>query len=416
MTQHTNSFKLIIVALFYLTHFAEALAQDTKILPEPEIISKQSIEGRLVIRYGNASKKQWGYKVPQKDYFLFLPVRSDLKNAPLRVVLHSAGGSGDKALDYAFNNHDWFHFYGSEDYHILYLDCRRNESSDWWWGYHEIKRNPNLYKDKLTPTETRILSTIEWVIQKYNVDPNRVYLSGISMGGSGSLGIGLCRGDIFAAISVAIPAGIEHMEFRMANGKHPDPPPLFNFSSHVDKWSKGQERLLPYFEKNRYPLFFAWGPFGHSSDVSTANPAVVEFPWLSIRRNEAYPVFTRASTDNVYPGFQNTTAQDQQGQINGYFRWKNLEDSAQHFAMELRLVKKEELKHPIEVPLESVASISLRRLQEFSICKGVVYKWSMWSSEEVIESGTVTVGEDGVLTIPAVTVSKIPRRMELSTE
>ena len=121
--------KLIAVTLVYLTLYADALAQDTKTLPDPEKISKQTTEGRLVIRYEHASNKQWGYKVPQKDYFHFLPAKSDLTDAPLRVVLHSAGGSGDKVLDYAFKNHDWFHYYGSDDYHFLYLDCRRI------WGF-----------------------------------------------------------------------------------------------------------------------------------------------------------------------------------------------------------------------------------------------------------------------------------------
>lgn len=204
------------------------------------------------------------------------------------------------------------------------------------------------------------------------------------------------------------------MESRMTNGKQLDPPPLVNLSSHVDGWSKGQERLLAYFEKNKYSLFFAWEPFGHSSDVSAANPAVVEFPWLSIRKNEAYPVFTGASTDNKYPGFNQRVAPDQSGQINGYFRWKNLEDSVQRFAMELRLIGKEELSRPIEAPTESVANISLRRLQNFEVRKGTIYKWSLRSGEDVLESGPVTVGEDGVLTIPSVTISKLPKLLEVT--
>jgi predicted esterase len=412
MSQHI---KIIAGAAVLLAQCTCLQALDANVLPEPEMISKQSLDGRQVIRYEHASRKQWGYEVPQKDYFNFLPAKADMKNAPLRVVLHSGGGSGDTALDFAFKNKGWFHFYEGDDYHVLYLDCRKNQDVDWWWGYHEIKRNPDRYKDKLTPTEQRVLGTIEWVARAYDVDRNRIYLSGISMGGSGSLGIGLLNGDIFAAISVCVPAGVEHMESRMTNGMQSDPPPLFNFSSHLDRWSKGQERLLAAFEKNKYSLFFAWAPFGHSSDVSTANPAVVEFPWLSIRKNEAYPVFTRASTDHRYPGFNQKTAPDQSGQINGYLRWKNLEDSAERFAMELRLIKKEELSRPIEVPMESVGSVSLRRLQTFEVRKGTSYQWSLRSGEDVLDSGSVTVGEDGVLTIPAVTISSLPKRLEVSS-
>jgi predicted peptidase len=174
--------KLIAGAAVFLAQFSCCQAE-VKILPEPEVVSKQTLDGRQVIRYEHASRTQWGYKVPQTDYFNFLPAKSDLKNAPLRVVLHSAGGSADRALDFAFKNKGWFHFYEGDEYHVLYLDCRQNKGIDWWWGYHEIKRNPEQYKDKLTPTEERVLATVEWVAREYNVDRNRIYLSGISMGG-----------------------------------------------------------------------------------------------------------------------------------------------------------------------------------------------------------------------------------------
>lgn len=404
--------RTVIGMLVTLMMFGHVFAQQSEELFQPKVVGEQTIEKRNVIRYEHDSIKPWGYKKAQKDYFYVVPAKSGIKNAPLRVVLHSAGHSGDKVLKDAFKHHDWFHYYGSEDYHILYLDCRKNKN-DWWWGYHEIKRNPKLYKDKLSPAEARVLSTVEWVIKKYNVDRNRVYLSGISMGGSGSLGIGLCRGDIFAAISVAVPAGIEHMEFRMAKGKFPDPPPTFNCSSHIDRWAKGQERLLSYFEKNKYPLYFAWGLFGHKSDVSAANAAVHKFPWLSIRKNEAYPVFTGASIDDQYPGFRNKTAADQKGQINGYFRWKNIEDSKKAFVMELRLVKATELKGAIKPPSEGKADVTLRRIQEFAIDAGAKLKWQMIREGKILQSGKVEADANGVVTIPAVIITGSPSQLKL---
>ena len=58
------------------------------------------------------------------------------------------------------------------------------------------------------PVERRVIDCVKWVIQTYEIDPNRVYLSGNSMGGSGTLGIGLRHGDVFAAIKANVPAGI----------------------------------------------------------------------------------------------------------------------------------------------------------------------------------------------------------------
>jgi poly(3-hydroxybutyrate) depolymerase len=67
-----------------------------------------------------------------------------------------------------------------------------------------------------TPVERRVVDTVKWVIAKYGIDPDRVYLTGISMGGSGTLGIGMRNGDVFAAIKASIPAGIEHVSHRMS--------------------------------------------------------------------------------------------------------------------------------------------------------------------------------------------------------
>ncbi|MCC7519963.1 MAG: hypothetical protein IT578_12360 [Verrucomicrobiae bacterium] len=378
-----------------------------------KLVNETKIEGRVVRRYEHDSAEVWGYAAPQNDYFYVVPARAPAEKAPLRVVLHSAGHSGDKVLKEAFEHHDQFHYYSDETAHVLYLDCAQHRDVDWWWGHHAIKRTPERYASALFPTEQRVLATIEWVIKQYEADRNRVYLSGISMGGSGSLGIGLRRGDLFAAISVAVPAGVEHMTFRMADGKHPDPPPLINISSHVDRWSKDQEKLLSYFEKNRFFLVFVWGPFGHKADVSSVNPAVYEYPWLSIRKDEAYPVFSHATTDQRYPGHNNKTAPDQEGQINGYFRWKTIEDTTHAFVMELRLVKKDELKRPIELPQEAVADITPRRLQNFVIQNGAGYLWSMTRTEKTLQSGRATADAGGVLTIPAVAISDTPAHLRI---
>ena len=79
------------------------------------------------------------------------------------------------------------------------------------------------------------------------------------------------------------------------------PPYVVDFSSPVDHWSKGQEILINSMQKAKCPLVFAFGPFGHTADISSANIAAVEFPWLNINKDQSYPVFTHAvSTDQVF--------------------------------------------------------------------------------------------------------------------
>jgi pimeloyl-ACP methyl ester carboxylesterase len=369
--------------------------------------------GRTVYRYEHESRDDWGYETPQTNWFNLVLTNTPVAKAALLVVLHCAGaaGNGDAQLPAACGPEDR-NFYGDGTFYVLCLDCSKNKR-DWWWGYDEIGRQRDRYKDELCPLEKRVLATIEWVIRTRDIDQNRVYLNGCSMGGSGSLGIGLNHGDIFAAVSVVVPAGTDHLKYRMANGKFADPPPLFNISSHLDGMAAGQDALLKFLQEKKYFVSFAWGPFGHTYNVSVANPAAYEFPWLAIRRNEAYPVFAHATTDNKFPALNNKTDPDQNGQINGYFRWRNIEDTADAFAMELRLVKKDELKRPVETPRESVADVTLRRLQKFAVAPGTAYKWSMRRGEQVRQSGTATADANGVLTIPAVTVTDTPADLRI---
>ena len=385
-------------------------ALDSPAMPTVTEGKESVINGHKVIRFEHDSGKEWGYEKPQKDYFYVIYPKTQVEGkVPLRIYLHSAGGSGESEL--AFN--DW-KMQDTESFYGLSLDCRGNQANDWWWGYDTIKKTPEQFKDKLYPTEQRVLATIAWMVSKFNIDPNRIYLHGISMGGSGSLGIGLRRGDVFAAISVTVPAGADHALFRMDGTQYPDPPPVFDFSSQNDQWSSNQADLINFCQKNRYFLAFSWGPLGHINDRTKFNPMVYEFPWFLIRKNEAYPAFTNASSDNIYPGFQNLTAADQSGQINGCFRWKNLVDTADQFAMELRLVRKEELKHPVETPTEAEADVTLRRLQNFRVEPKKTYHWQMTQNDKAVQSGEAKADEQGVLTISDIKISTTPASLEIT--
>lgn len=401
-------------AAFGLQQIGCVLVKQSTQLFKAEIVKELNIEGRKVVRYEYESVSQWKYEKPQRDYFyLFYPRHPQTESVPLHVILHSAGGSGESEMLLTSKRPYSIHAYTDESSYGLYLDCSNNQNTDFWWGYNSIKKNPELYTDQLTPTERRMLATIDWVKFFFNVDSNRIYLSGVSMGGSGSLGIGFCRGDIFAAISVAVPAGIDHALLRMTNRQHPEPPPVFDFSSQNDNWAKGQEKLIDYCKKNRYFFGFAWGAGGHMTDISQFSSAAFEFPWRFIRKNEAYPVFINASSDNSYPGFQNITAPDQRGQINGYFRWKNIMDKPDRFTMELRLVKKNELKKPEEVPTASISDITLRRLQQFNVRQGATYKWRIVSDGKSLQSGDIQADSENLLTIPKVKIQDQPAQLEL---
>lgn len=375
------------------------------ILPGIQVVTESEFRSRKLVQLSHDSHADWGYQKPQSDSFYLVHPKTVKPNSPLCVVLHSAGGKADESLKPTATQHHDRGFYGDDSFYILCLDCFQNQN-DWWWGHKSIESTPNEYQDKLSPTEKRVLASVEWAIAQHGIDRNRVYLNGISMGGSGSLGIGLIRGDVFASVAVIVPAFVKHQQLRSQMGSTADPPVLINFSSQLDPYAEGQELLLQSCQQQRYPMVFAWGPFGHTADVSSTNPAVFEFPWLKIRKDEAYPVFTKATTDNRYPGFKNSTDPDQSGQINGYFRWKSVEDSPARVVTDLRIVAPEELKRPIETPDVSVAQVTLRRLQKFSVKPGAKYHWTRSSDTTIVESGTVTADERSLVTVPELVISK----------
>jgi len=126
------------------------------------------------------------------------------------VYLHSAGGGGEVEVPLAVE----FAVKGGPDFYALAVNCTP-ATPEWWWGYYTIRDHKDLYLNSQTPTEARVMATIEWVVRHYNIDRNRIYLTGHSMGGSGSLGLGLRRGDVFASMNIGISAGIEHVIHRM---------------------------------------------------------------------------------------------------------------------------------------------------------------------------------------------------------
>ena len=377
--------------------------------------------GRKTVRYEHACLAEWGPVLTKRQYFYVMhPQNRKAAPAPLIVYLHSAGGNAETELKVGGE----FVRKAGPEFMGLMPNSPVN-GVEGWWGAHALKADKARYAQRLTPTEQRVLATLEWVIQKHNVDRQRIYLCGISMGGSGSLGLGMRHGDIFASIWTGVPAGAQHVMDRMhfpapvpataspsaretylrqVSGQGlPDAPPILNFSSHTDDWARDQPQLLRAVHDGRHALVFAWGPWGHTNSYERTNRAAYEFPWLQIRKNEAYPVFTDASTDQQYPG-NKPARPDPDGQINAFFRWKTLRDAADEFSMELRLVQQAELSAPITLPREATVDVSLRRLQQFKVQAGKTYAWTFGSNQ----SGKLRPDAAGLLTFPRLVLSAKP--------
>jgi pimeloyl-ACP methyl ester carboxylesterase len=365
---------------------------------------------RKLDTFQHGVKKEWGYAVPQKDTFLVLHPKEPRARAPLYVVLHSAGHDVNSCLACTakVGNHDIYH--APADFYALYLDCRANKG-DWWWGIEKYK-GPDV-----CPTEKRVLDTVNWVVKEYGLDADRVYLCGNSMGGSGALGIGTRHGDVFAAVKANVPARVEHVSSRMYFGTAvpagvtiPDPPIVVDYSAPNDSWAKGHEAFAKAMNDRKYPLFLYWGPFGHANNheqILKVNDLINSFDWLAVKRNELYPVFTSASTNDPLPWPDQLTSK-KSGQVNAFFRWKGASDTADAAEVQLFLVKPTDLKTAFTIPTEATADVTLRRLQKFRAAPGATVTWAFGKA-----TGEVKADAQGCVTVPGLKVTAEPTLLTL---
>jgi len=409
-----------IVPVVFLLAGLTLRAEEAEWIPTKDATKGKDLAaiGRAVDVYQHDTKPEWGYKAPQKDTFVVVHPTGARKNAPLYVVLHSAGHDVMSCVKCTseVGNHDIYR--SPDDFYALYLDCRANKGDWWWGGMHAkdeglIKRNSG--GDPM-PVERRVIDCVKWVMQAYEIDANRVYLSGNSMGGTGTLGIGMRNGDLFAAIKANVPAGIEHVSQRMyfppqtvpKELKIPDPPVAVDYSAQNDGWSFGHERFVQAMNDRKYALYFYWGPFGHannSAQIMKVNDLIDSFDWLGVKKNEAYAVFTNASGNSKLP-WPDRLKEKEAGQVNAFFRWKNLSDAKDKVEMSLYLTT--DLKTTFEIPKEASADVSLRRLQNLSVQPGESLKWTFGAA-----TGEVKADAEGILTVPQLKISGKPETLTL---
>lgn len=135
------------------------------------------------------------------DYLLFLPQdykpRSP-KRWPLILFLHGAGERGTNVWLVAKHGPPKI-VKGKPDFPFIVVSpqCPPRQ----WW------------------TPESVLALLENVTGKYKVDPQRIYLTGLSMGGYGTWSLGLAHPERFAAIA-PICGGGEPLGIEMSQGQH----------------------------------------------------------------------------------------------------------------------------------------------------------------------------------------------------
>jgi poly(3-hydroxybutyrate) depolymerase len=135
----------------------------------------------------------------EQPYGLYLPKDYDpAKKYPLVMMLHGAGSNHRLALRRVFGKSNaedetdveasrYFPAWDDVDY-IVASPLARGTA-----GYQGVP-------------EQDVYDVLDDVKMRFSIDENRIYLTGLSMGGGGTLWIGLTRPDIWAAIAPVCPA------------------------------------------------------------------------------------------------------------------------------------------------------------------------------------------------------------------
>ena len=421
---------------------------------------------RAVDWYRHAGDPAWGD--PETDFVdrfsVAKPVDGDCAGRPLLVVLHWRGaGWPERGVDMQTRLADEKDrvFSAPDDFYVLMLDDIRDYHVLWnrrhaqyWWGATAAYAGPSVddvarLRGRVTPCEKRVMASVEWTIDRYGIDRNRVYLCGNSMGGQAAYAMGLAHGEVFAAVNANVPATVWFAAARLgfvnddgtdirdwdASG-FAEPPVCVEWSAVDDVWSRDREVIVRNLVKRKWPHLVLWGDYGHCGSVSKArlkNDLVQKFDWLSIRRDAAYPVFTHASCDDRLPwpfktwkphtcwfsGWKGDIDRAEMaiaegtspvGQINGFFRWRNIRDDGERLEMELRIAPPEELETRHFAPPEAaLADVTVRRVQSPVLAAAPRVRWSFGPA-----SGIAVRDAHGALTIPNLGITRAPRNLVLS--
>ncbi len=297
----------------------------------------------------------------------------------------------------------------------------------WWSGYCDSY--PSVASGTVVNySENMLLHMIHWAEAAFPVDPNRVFLNGGSMGGTGSISFGMRHPELIAGIYAQVPQvnpglpGIGWSQTQLQgiwgtvanNLPSSDGPGIWdrmNMTRYVADHeedlpflkvqnSKNDATLLwfqePDFYRNlnasRHGFICAWGQGGHGSSSTGLPSAFLSFDiYGKIYRNCSYVAVSNSSANNN-PGNGDPLDGDDVGQMNAGYDWSILSDTADQWKALIKYT----------AAGSAYADISARRLQSFNFAAGdrLGYCLTNPTTGAVVAAGTVVAERDRLFVIP----------------
>ena len=375
------------------------------------------------------------------DYLVAIPPAL-AKPAPVGIHLHCWGGSLE-------SGYGWW--YNAEKGAILIAS--NQIPYDWWTGYHEflwtgkpLQTREDFQKGVVRAfSQTRLLSFLDWVATKWDVDLSRTFTAGSSMGGSGAPMFAIRHSDRIAwavgwvgvhnpAKSPTFKGSYEQVYGKPEYGvKFEDGTPVWDYFN--DAWFlrkyPGKEigfitfsnakndggigwpqavEFLKALQETRRPHLFVWGMAGHGQRATMPANGGERINPIDIRTDRSLPAFTRCSLDNN-PGNGDPNDGDKEGQVNRFLYWETNDavDEADRWEMTIGLLK----QAPAD---ECTADVTPRRCQKLKAKPGEKLKWAaapLQAGKEP-QSGEATADQSGLVTVQGVRVTKEKCRLAIT--
>jgi len=353
---------------------------------------------------------------------------------------------------------------------------------DWWTGYHELywagraKRNAASWQTGVVrPYSTvRMLSFLDWVATRWEIDLSRTFVVGNSMGGSGSLMFAIRYAERVAYarswVGVHVPAetpqfkgsyegvyGRPEWGVRFEDGtpvwdyysdvwylhRHPDEEVGFlTFSNGKNDGAIGWLQALSFYQAlqaTRRPHLFVWGMSGHGQRARLPVSGGERVMPIDIRTDLTLPAFTRCSLDDD-PGTGMTKPPeevaaekkdieewnrrnprrkrkldiydgDSAGQVNLYLYWETDDVVDEPDRWEMTIGLVKKATRD-----GCIADITPRRCQEFRSEPGQKVRWTNTSLADgkEVQSGEAVADRWGLVTLEKVAVGKGKNRIKIT--
>jgi predicted esterase len=224
----------------------------------------------------------------EQPYGLYIPPKYDpSKKYPLVIMLHGAGSNHRLALRRVFGKSN-----GPNE-----SDVDASRFFPEWKDVQYIVASP-LARGTMGyqgVSEKDVLDVLDDVKKKFSIDEDRIYLTGLSMGGGGTLWIGLTRPDIWAALAPVCPAPPTSTELYAANALNI---PIHFFHGDADQavnvnvsreWVKNLKSLGSKVEYREYP------GVQHDSWVNAYEDGNI-FKWFDQFKRNPFPERVRLHT------------------------------------------------------------------------------------------------------------------------